>query len=188
MRTLRLPKNASAHFTALLLLSAAAQPALADGTPFFSATQLGQGRFEFAQKCAVCHGDAAAGRRRTRAQGSRVHRAVERQDAEGVLRLRSRQHAAGPGRSVAGPGLRRHRRLRAGAERRCPRVPTSSRRASPMERVLDFAAPRRRAAVAGGGAVASEDREALRQARAADDASARRRPSSTRPTARRRTG
>ena len=56
MRTLRLPKNASAHFTALLLLSAAAQPALADGTPFFSATQLSQGRWEYAQKCAVCHG------------------------------------------------------------------------------------------------------------------------------------
>ena len=41
---------------------------------------------------------AAAGRRRAGAEGADVHRAVARQDAEGVLRLRPRQHAAGAGR------------------------------------------------------------------------------------------
>jgi len=30
--------------------------ALADGTPFFSAAQLAQGRWEYSQRCAVCHG------------------------------------------------------------------------------------------------------------------------------------
>ena len=33
-----------------------ASTAFADGTPFFSTAQLAQGRFEYAQKCAVCHG------------------------------------------------------------------------------------------------------------------------------------
>ncbi|HQR11165.1 MAG TPA: c-type cytochrome, partial [Casimicrobiaceae bacterium] len=38
------------------LLLASAQFAGADGTAFFSADQVAQGRFEFSQKCAVCHG------------------------------------------------------------------------------------------------------------------------------------
>ena len=33
-----------------------APSAFADGTPFFSAAQVNQGRWEFSQKCAVCHG------------------------------------------------------------------------------------------------------------------------------------
>src|SRR5215831_1803263 len=36
-------------------------PALADGTAFFSNAQLTQGRFEYSQKCAVCHGTQLEG-------------------------------------------------------------------------------------------------------------------------------
>ncbi len=43
-----------AAFGAALLLYA--QGALADGTGFFTAAQLSQGRWEYSQKCAVCHG------------------------------------------------------------------------------------------------------------------------------------
>ena len=42
-------------------LSCAALPAFADGTPFFSTAQIGQGRYEYAQKCSVCHGEAGKG-------------------------------------------------------------------------------------------------------------------------------
>src|SRR5450755_1132355 len=38
------------------MLLFAAQGALADGTGFFNPAQLSQGRWEFSQKCAVCHG------------------------------------------------------------------------------------------------------------------------------------
>ncbi len=38
------------------LLYFAAQAALADGTGFFTAAQLSQGRWEYSQKCSVCHG------------------------------------------------------------------------------------------------------------------------------------
>jgi alcohol dehydrogenase (cytochrome c) len=38
------------------MLLFAAQGALADGTGFFNPAQLSQGRWEYAQKCAVCHG------------------------------------------------------------------------------------------------------------------------------------
>jgi len=50
-------------FAALVVgaLSCAAQNALADGTPYFSSTQIGQGRYEFAQKCSVCHGTQLQG-------------------------------------------------------------------------------------------------------------------------------
>ena len=53
MPTPRLPPFAS---FALLALAWTAQTALADGTPFFSTAQLAQGRWEYSQKCAVCHG------------------------------------------------------------------------------------------------------------------------------------
>jgi alcohol dehydrogenase (cytochrome c) len=43
-----------AAFGAAMLLSTAG--ALADGTGFFNPAQLSQGRWEYAQKCAVCHG------------------------------------------------------------------------------------------------------------------------------------
>jgi len=33
-----------------------AQGALADGTGFFTSAQLSQGRWEYSQKCSVCHG------------------------------------------------------------------------------------------------------------------------------------
>ena len=33
-----------------------AQGAFADGTGFFTSAQLAQGRWEYSQKCAVCHG------------------------------------------------------------------------------------------------------------------------------------
>ncbi len=46
--------RASAYSAGVLLL--AAQSVFADGTAFFSTTQVGQGRWEFSQKCAVCHG------------------------------------------------------------------------------------------------------------------------------------
>src|SRR5262249_33199450 len=43
-----------------LLMAAAwtglASTAFADGTPFFSTTQMAQGRYEYGQKCGVCHG------------------------------------------------------------------------------------------------------------------------------------
>ena len=42
-------------------LSCAALPAFADGTPFFSTAQIGQGRYEYAQKCSVCHGTQSEG-------------------------------------------------------------------------------------------------------------------------------
>jgi mono/diheme cytochrome c family protein len=35
--------------------------ALADGTPFFSADQVANGRFEYSQKCALCHGSDLQG-------------------------------------------------------------------------------------------------------------------------------
>jgi len=38
------------------LLWLAAHDALADGTGFFSAAQMSQGRWEYSQKCSVCHG------------------------------------------------------------------------------------------------------------------------------------
>src|SRR5664279_3830606 len=43
-----------AAFGAAMLLSTAG--AFADGTGFFNPAQLSQGRWEYAQKCAVCHG------------------------------------------------------------------------------------------------------------------------------------
>ena len=57
------PLRASAHRAALAIgiLSCAAQTVFADGTPFFSTTQIGQGRYEYAQKCAVCHGTQLEG-------------------------------------------------------------------------------------------------------------------------------
>ena len=50
------PKRPRARTCLAGLLLLAAQGALGDGTAFFSATQVSQGRWEFAQKCAVCHG------------------------------------------------------------------------------------------------------------------------------------
>ena len=44
---------AAAAFAALWSF---AQGALADGTPFFSSAQVAQGRWQYAQKCGVCHG------------------------------------------------------------------------------------------------------------------------------------
>jgi len=44
----------AAAFGATLLLFA--QGALADGTGFFTSAQLSQGRWEYSQKCSVCHG------------------------------------------------------------------------------------------------------------------------------------
>ena len=41
---------------AIVALGLAPLTALADGTPFFSTAQLAQGRWEYSQKCAVCHG------------------------------------------------------------------------------------------------------------------------------------
>ena len=38
------------------LFLGAAQAALADGTAFFSTQQVGEGRWEYSQKCSVCHG------------------------------------------------------------------------------------------------------------------------------------
>jgi len=46
--------RASAYSAGVLLL--AAQSVFADGTAFFSTMQVGQGRWEYSQKCAVCHG------------------------------------------------------------------------------------------------------------------------------------
>ena len=43
-------------FAAGLLWWLAAQDVLADGTGFFSSAQLSQGRWEYSQKCSVCHG------------------------------------------------------------------------------------------------------------------------------------
>lgn len=45
---------------------AVAQMALADGTAFFSADQVAQGRFEYSEKCAVCHGAQLQGGARLR--------------------------------------------------------------------------------------------------------------------------
>src|SRR5205823_9314927 len=42
-------------------LSCIALPVFADGTPFFSTAQIGQGRYEYAQKCSVCHGTQSEG-------------------------------------------------------------------------------------------------------------------------------
>jgi PQQ-dependent dehydrogenase (methanol/ethanol family) len=41
---------------AVAALGSIAQGALADGTPFFSSAQVAQGRWQYAQKCGVCHG------------------------------------------------------------------------------------------------------------------------------------
>ena len=38
------------------LLMLVVPSAFADGTPFFNSTQVSQGRWEYSQKCAVCHG------------------------------------------------------------------------------------------------------------------------------------
>jgi PQQ-dependent dehydrogenase (methanol/ethanol family) len=46
---------------AAAVLSCGAQWALADGTAFFSAEQVGQGRYQYAQHCAVCHGTQSQG-------------------------------------------------------------------------------------------------------------------------------
>src|SRR5580704_13195194 len=43
-------------FTAALTVLGAAPSALADGTGWFSSDQLGPGRWEYSQKCSVCHG------------------------------------------------------------------------------------------------------------------------------------
>jgi PQQ-dependent dehydrogenase (methanol/ethanol family) len=43
------------------LLATAPQLAHADGTPFFSSTQVNSGRWEYSQHCAVCHGATLAG-------------------------------------------------------------------------------------------------------------------------------
>lgn len=43
------------HVFSATLLLIAAQCAFADGTAFFSSAQVSQGRWEFSQKCAVCH-------------------------------------------------------------------------------------------------------------------------------------
>jgi alcohol dehydrogenase (cytochrome c) len=48
-------RRCSAAFGAGLLLLAA-RAALADGTGFFTTEQLSQGRWEYSQKCSVCHG------------------------------------------------------------------------------------------------------------------------------------
>src|SRR5258708_32360335 len=51
------PRHAS--WTVVIVLGAAlahATCALADGTAFFSSAQVAQGRWEYSQKCAVCHG------------------------------------------------------------------------------------------------------------------------------------
>ena len=47
----RMTSRAAMAALALLPLQA-----LADGTPFFSTAQLAQGRWEYSQRCAVCHG------------------------------------------------------------------------------------------------------------------------------------
>ena len=44
-----------------MALTGFAPAVLADGTPYFSTTQIGQGRYEFAQKCSVCHGTQLQG-------------------------------------------------------------------------------------------------------------------------------
>lgn len=59
MPTPRLREHIAAF--AIGALSCAAQNAFADGTPFFSTAQIGQGRYEYAQKCAVCHGTQSQG-------------------------------------------------------------------------------------------------------------------------------
>ncbi len=46
---------------AAALTFTSAQMAIADGTAFFSTDQVAQGRFEFSQKCAVCHGTELQG-------------------------------------------------------------------------------------------------------------------------------
>lgn len=151
MRTLRLPKNASAHFTALLLLSAAAQPALADGTPFFSATQLGQGRFEFAQKCGVCHGTQLQGGGAPELKGRAF---IAQWNGKTLKELYDYVHDSMPlGQGGALPGqvyadivafVLAQSGLPAGTDKLTP--------STPMERVLDFGAAAPAGAVTGGGA------------------------------------
>ena len=53
MTTFRLRMGRLAAIVALCMVPLTA---LADGTPFFSTAQLAQGRWEYSQKCAVCHG------------------------------------------------------------------------------------------------------------------------------------
>ena len=48
-------------FTAACLFLGAARAALADGTAFFSTQQVGDGRWEYSQKCSVCHGSQLQG-------------------------------------------------------------------------------------------------------------------------------
>ena len=162
--------------------------ALADGTPFFSTAQLAQGRWEYSQKCAVCHGAQLQGGGRADAEGRHVCRAVERQIAEGFLQLRLSQHAARAGGCPLGPGVRGHRRLHPRAERcACGHREIHSdvadgAHARARRRRRE---PQRARECADG---PGEDRRALRQARATVDDTAHAGASSTPPTARPTTG
>ena len=114
---------------------------------------------------------AVGGRRRAGAQRADIHRAVARQDAEGVLRLHARQHAVGAGWVARGAGLRGYRRLPARAKRHCRR----QREIHAGDADGARARLRRRGVRRRDGEHrfdAGEDRRALRQARTADDVEA----------------
>ncbi len=52
----RPPRRTALAATILAALIGCGADAFADGTPFFSSAQVAQGRWEYSQKCAVCHG------------------------------------------------------------------------------------------------------------------------------------